>query len=111
VTLDLLISREAQADIAQAVGGLRDISPSLATRFGDALEGIYASIVEYPEMYPVVHKNLRRALIRRFPYSVFYIVEKPIILIVGVVHQSRDESPGNVALNLAQRLLAKLVKF
>lgn len=92
MTVELLVSLEAQADIAHAIGGFRDISPTLASRFGDALESVYASIVEYPQMYPVVYKNFRRALIRRFPYSVFYIVDQSVVLIVGVVHQSRDES-------------------
>lgn len=43
-------------------------------------------------MYPVVYKTFRRALLRTFPYSVFYVVEESLILIVGVVHQARDES-------------------
>ena len=55
------------------------------------VEATYTSILEHPELYPVVYKNFRRALLHRFPYSVFYIVDAPIILIVGVVHQSRDE--------------------
>jgi hypothetical protein len=73
VKRELLVSLEAHADLAEAVGGFRDISPQLVVRFGIELERIYSLILEYPQMYPVVHKNFRRALIRRFPYSVFYI--------------------------------------
>jgi plasmid stabilization system protein ParE len=92
VTLEILVSREARTDIAEAVAALRDISPALSNRFGAELDRVYSSIAEYPEMYPVVHKTFRRALLRKFPYSVFYIVDESVILIVGVVHQSRDES-------------------
>ena len=89
---ELLVSPDARADLAEAVGRLRDISPQLAARFGGELERIYSSVLEYPHLYPVVYKNFRRGLVRRFPYSVFYVVEEAAIVIMGVVHQSRDES-------------------
>lgn len=64
----------------------------VASSFGIELESLYSSILEYPELYPTVHKNVRRALLQRFPYSVFYVIEPETVLIVGVVHQARDES-------------------
>ena len=39
--LDILVAREARADIAGAVGSFRDISPTLAARFGAELERVY----------------------------------------------------------------------
>jgi plasmid stabilization system protein ParE len=92
VTSPLIVSREARADIRAAIDGLREVSPTLPVRFGIELEITYSLISEYPEMYPVVYREFRRALLRRFPYSVFYIVEHAVILIVGVVHQSRDDT-------------------
>ena len=89
---ELLVSLEAREDLAEAVGGFREISPQLVVRFGVELERIYSLILEYPDMYPVVYKNFRRGLLRRFPYSVFYVVEETAIVIMGVVHQARDES-------------------
>lgn len=92
MTLEIFISREARADIEEAAGSLGEISPALPARFAAELERVYAAIGEYPQMYPVVYKNFRRALLRRFPYSVFYAVERSFALVVGVVHQARDES-------------------
>ena len=92
MTLEILVSREAQADIAEAIAGFRDISPALAARFGVELERVYSNIVDYPQMYAAVYKKFRRALLRKFPYSVFYVVQESSILIIGVIHQSRDES-------------------
>lgn len=86
------MSREARADIRDAVAGLRDVSPHLAERFQVELERVFANITEYPEIYPVVYKRFRRGLLRKFPYSVFYVIERSLILVVGVVHQARDES-------------------
>lgn len=56
------------------------------------LERVYADIGEYPQIYPLVYKTFRRGLLHKFPYSVFYVVDESVVLIVGVVHQSRHES-------------------
>lgn len=91
MTLQLIVSQEACADIREAVRWFRDISPNLAIRFGVELERVYANILEYPQIFPLVYKTCRRVLLSRFPYSVFYLVEPSVVLIVAVVHQSRDE--------------------
>lgn len=91
MTLPLIVSREAQDDIAEAVEWFHDISPSLSTRFELELERIYSSIREHPQMYPAVYRKFRRALMQRFPYAIFYVVETFAVLIVGVIHQARDE--------------------
>ena len=41
-------------------------------------------------MYAVVHEEYRRALIRRFPYAVFYAVTEAEVIIYGVFHTARD---------------------
>jgi plasmid stabilization system protein ParE len=91
VSLQLIVSREAQSDIREAVAHFRGISSTLSMRFGVELETTYSFIIAHPELYPVVYKNFRRALLHRFPYSVFYIVDGSVVLIVGVVHQAREE--------------------
>jgi toxin ParE1/3/4 len=92
VTQRLIVSREARADIEEAIARLAGISPQLPVRFAIELERVYSLILEYPEMYPRVYKTFRRALLRKFPYSMFYVIEPEVILIVGIVHQARDES-------------------
>lgn len=92
MTQRLIVSREARADIEEAIARLEGISPRLPVRFAIELERVYSLILSYPEMYPSVYKNFRRALLRKFPYSLFYVIEPEVILIIGVVHQARDES-------------------
>ena len=91
MTSRLIVSTQAASDIAEAATWLQDISSNLPVRFGNELERVYASIVEHPQIYPVVYRNFRRALLRRFPYSVFYVFDSSVVLVVAVIHQSRDE--------------------
>jgi plasmid stabilization system protein ParE len=47
-------------------------------------------VAEHPEQCPEVHRRTRRALLRRFPYSLLYRVEPGAILLVAVFHAKRD---------------------
>jgi plasmid stabilization system protein ParE len=41
-------------------------------------------------VHPVVHKEARRALTRRFPYGIFYMLDPATIAVIAVFHTSRD---------------------
>lgn len=53
-------------------------------------------IREFPRHYQTKYKELRQALVNRFPYAIFYLVEegKKEVVIFGVMHTSRD--PENI---------------
>jgi plasmid stabilization system protein ParE len=40
-------------------------------------------------MYPVVHRDTRRALMRRFPFGIYFRVEQSQMMLVAVIHGSR----------------------
>lgn len=92
MTHRLFISREAEADLAEVIEWLADRSPELPARYEADLEHVYSSILDHPEFWPVVYRRFHRALLRKFPYSVFYVVETDAIVVMGVVHQAREES-------------------
>lgn len=48
------------------------------------------TICRWPEMYAIIHENYRRALVRRFPYAVFYEHEENTVTVYCVFHTSRD---------------------
>jgi plasmid stabilization system protein ParE len=65
-------------------------SPGLGLEFLRSVEAIIDSIQRHPQMYPAVLPDYRRALVRRFPYGVFYQVEPERIVIYAVFHCSQD---------------------
>lgn len=38
----------------------------------------------------MIHREVRRALIRRFPYAIFYVVSDEIVTILGIFHCRRN---------------------
>ena len=66
--------------------------PALALRFVEAVEDAIRRIVESPERWRVLDEDVRRCLTRVFPYGVLYTIEPDFILIIAVMHCSRE--PG-----------------
>ncbi|MFQ5737984.1 MAG: type II toxin-antitoxin system RelE/ParE family toxin [Acidobacteriota bacterium] len=64
----------------------------LALRFVEAVEDTIRGILESPERWRVLDEDVRRCLTHVFPYGVLYTIEPDSILIVAVMHCSRE--PG-----------------
>lgn len=62
----------------------------LGTEFLRAVEAALAGAARHPAMYPAVHGRVRRALLRRFPYGVFYLEEPDAVVVLGVIHAHQD---------------------
>lgn len=86
----LFISPEAEAEVGEAREWYDARADGLAAAFMRAVDACFAMIEREPEAFPVVHRDLRRALLRRFQYAVIYRVLEGEILIVACIHTSRD---------------------
>jgi hypothetical protein len=61
----------------------------------DFLRLFYANANEIPRnplLYPIVYKNFRRRLLRRFPYAIYLRIENQIVVVFGLFHCARN--PG-----------------
>jgi plasmid stabilization system protein ParE len=58
--------------------------------FLDELRAIYNRIADGPLKYQDLRGGIRRALLRRFPYAVYFAIEGDIVIVVAVLHASRD---------------------
>jgi len=87
-----VIRCEAEADLKEAYCWYerqRDgLGADFLLCFEDALERVRRS----PVLYPLVHKTVRRAWMRRFPYGLFYVVEEQMVVVIGVFHARREPS-------------------
>jgi plasmid stabilization system protein ParE len=83
---ELRLQSGAEADLADALLWYEEQAAGLGLQFLRAVEARFASIVRSPELYPVVFRGVRRALVRRFPYSVFYRVDPDAITVLACVH-------------------------
>lgn len=47
-------------------------------------------VAERPESFPIVWKDVRRVLLRRFPYAIYFKVEGKRVLVMCFVHTARS---------------------
>ncbi len=47
-------------------------------------------IKENPKIFPIIHKKIRRALIHRFPYGIFYFTGNDLIIVSAIFHAKRE---------------------
>ena len=90
MTLEVRLRPEAEEDLADAAAWYEDQRPGLGREFLDRVVSAFESIAERPNMYATVHRSTRRALIHRFPFGIYYRIETDSIVVVAVMHGSRN---------------------
>jgi plasmid stabilization system protein ParE len=86
----LIIRPEAEAELAEAFDWYERRAPGLGADLLRAVNTAMDSILSNPLQYPTIHRSVRRALTRRFPYQVLFIVEADVIVVVAIFHGARD---------------------
>jgi len=90
--MQLALRSEAEADLREAYDWYEQQRAGLGGELLAVLESTFHSILENPSRFAVVHREVRRALTRRFPFGVFYLVEMDCIVILAILHASRNPS-------------------
>ena len=83
------LREEADGDLTAAATWYEQQRAGLGHEFLDEALSAFRSIVEQPLIHPIVHRNTRRALMPRFPFAVYYRIERSHIVVVAVMHGSR----------------------
>jgi plasmid stabilization system protein ParE len=86
----LAIRAAAREDIRGARDWYEDQAVGLGEKFGEALDGAITLITENPMMFPSIQGRARRALMRRFPYAIYFVVDGGGVSILRILHQARD---------------------
>jgi hypothetical protein len=47
-----------------------------------------------PFLFPVVYKNYRRFLVKKFPYKVYYELVGEVLVVYALVHHKKDTHSG-----------------
>ena len=84
------LTPEAEADVAQVLAWYTERAAELGADFFASFEAVIRQLGQFPQIAPVVHAPFRRALLRRFPYCVFYYLEPEEAVVVGCFHAHRS---------------------
>ena len=90
MTFTLHFLPEIEDDVLNAYAWYEDKSKGLGEEFIRLFYALSSEIPRNPLMYQKVHGEIRRKLMRRFPYSIYYIVVDNTVKIAGLFHCARD---------------------
>lgn len=92
MTMQLHFLPEIEEDVMAGYIWYEDKAVGLGEEF---LRIFYAAAMEIrstPRLFPVVNRDVRRCLIRRFPYAIYFKCESEVITVIGLFHCARN--PG-----------------
>jgi toxin ParE1/3/4 len=83
---------EVESDLSEAASWYDSQRLGLGSEFLLAVEAALAAIQRSPQTFPKKRGQIRRALVRRFPYAVFFFIEDKVIHVIAILHAKRN--PG-----------------
>jgi plasmid stabilization system protein ParE len=86
----LVFHPDVEDEVRAAYQWYESRQTDLGDDFLAALEVVYRRLETAPEIHQVIEQNVRRALLRRFPYAVYYIVFPGRVEVIAVQHCHRD---------------------
>lgn len=93
--MKLLLRPAAVADLRATRDYYEQERPGLHEAFAEELDRLYARLEAFPRSASVVvgYEPVRRALLRRFPYAVFYRLTAPDrIDVLRIIHTTRSSA-------------------
>ena len=76
MNLKTVILPKARSELEDAFKWYENQEKGLGFEFLISADAAKSSVERDPEMYPKVFKEIRRAIIQRFPFAIYYAVRK-----------------------------------
>jgi plasmid stabilization system protein ParE len=102
VKYNIVVRRPAERDLEEAEDWYDEQQSGLGTEFRGSVSDLFGRLTDNPRIYPQVHGEIHRAVLRRFPYLVYFLIEGPLVVVLAVldsrrdprVHRERSGGPG-----------------
>lgn len=91
----LIVSPRAARRIQEISAYLQVHSPSAALHVGDELQDAFNLLMTYPSAGRRVRTNVRRFVLKRFPYLIYYTADEAsgTVKIITVLHAAQAKQP------------------
>jgi len=90
MTRTLVVWTLTETDLAEAVAWYNHIRPGLGADLVLCVEQSFDRILEHPEAFATTFPEVRRVLVRRFPFGIFFRVRQQRIEVEALFHLRKD---------------------
>jgi len=95
---NIVIEPQAALDIEEAARWYEKQLPRLGVEFVSETDFAIEKIQINPKLYLQSYRCVRRVLLRRFPYAMYFVANDTEIRILAVLHQVRSDKTVNLRL-------------
>jgi plasmid stabilization system protein ParE len=90
MTLPVVFRRRFRNDLAAGYDWYETQRLGLGEEFISAVQSAVRNVESYSEIFAAVHGNVRRVIVPRFPFAIFYVVEPKRVVALRLLHTARD---------------------
>jgi len=90
MAFNLIVGLEAEQDLSAAFRWYEGRRTGLGHDFLLQVDAGFRFLERTPLVFPEIYRGIRRHLIKRFPYKIYYLVEETTVVILAVVYGGRD---------------------
>jgi plasmid stabilization system protein ParE len=92
MTLPIRFLPEAKDEFDAAADWYEQRRPGLGVTFVERVREVLQRIAATPKIHAIVYQDVRKAVVRQFPYIVLYREDQGELIVISVFHTSRDPS-------------------
>lgn len=92
----VIVKPDAELDLADAFAWYESQKSGLGEEFLNEVKTTTDRVQLYPESCSAQIETIRRCLLRKFPYGIFYTIENDIIYILAIFHNKKDPVNWNL---------------
>lgn len=90
MSYEVQVRRAAELDVAEAQVWYEKQRSGLGIEFHSEVSQVIDRLAETPLIYQTVYRDLRRVIVRRFPYLIWYRILDEIVTVVACTHVKQD---------------------
>jgi plasmid stabilization system protein ParE len=88
--IPVVLHRAARMELDEAALWYEERQIDLGIEFIAEIDRCLQVIAEHPDLAPVVHGDIRRLPIKRFPYNIYYRRQDRGVIVLAIFHGKRD---------------------
>jgi plasmid stabilization system protein ParE len=90
MSLPIVFRRIARQEMDESIAWFESERRGAGTEFACEIENLLPRIADTPEQFSKVRGDVRRAVLRRFPYTIHFLVESNRIVVLAIFHAKRN---------------------
>jgi toxin ParE1/3/4 len=89
------LSDEAEVDFDKSYEYYYEDNPKVADTFFKRINLGFENVKKNPNSFPIAHKDVRKYVVKKFPFVIYYRIVDTVIQVIAIFHTSRNPEIWN----------------